>query len=558
MGKKRPLFRSRQLPLTNLNNVKEPMQSLSVPISRVVRTKGGRPRRVNPPSEEANGGRPVSLPERVEEEGEGLGRDRGGSARATAEVAGSRRGRAGGGHRKRPTRHQSERVVKSAESGLVVAEKENAFAGGEEARYQPFFQLPSHSRAFEAAPARAAPKKPFIGAKTFEGPKEGYVYGNGKFGVGYYVDQLPKVQGEMCANAMVNFILDECMVSVKRLSIIKARRVVNALVDSTVEISHHQSEIHWYENMREERSEMLRENLDFAACHDRSRWESWDVLVREMIRLRSPESVESSDYLSDPAFKGKFAESHSKRPEDISAVLELLEDSTKTKGKLSMEHSAKVLAKYRISPRALKGLHMALNRALAREVSKSDKKSAPTICRACTSLRGRRLCSQCMREKKGGEGGARDRSSRACVRQNSYGSLLYKGWLWWESKEQLGRGAIHTNDKNDLHDSLLDMVYRLQSKALRRIFNSWKLHVFQTKATRAKVRLTSAKVVASAFHRWKKLLDLRKQKQDRRDRASSSASSSPSSEQKGSSSYVSSYKASSSMKAVGEKIKKVN
>lgn len=556
MGKKRPLFRSRQLPLTNINNVKEPMQSLSVPISRVVRTKGGRPRRVNLPSEEVNDGRPASLPDRVVEE-EGLGRDRGGSARATAEVAASRRGRAGGGHRKRPTRHQSERVVKSAESGLVVAEKENAFAGGTEARYQPFFQLPSH-RAFEAAPAKAAPKKPFIGAKTFEGPRDGYVYSNGKFGVGYYVDQLPKVQGEMCANAMVDFILDECMVSVKRLSIIKARRVVNALVDSTVEISHHQSEIHWYENMREERSEMLRENLYFAACHDRSRWESWDVLVREMIRLRSSGSKESSDYLSDPTLKGKLAESHSKRPEDISAVLELLEDSTKTKGKLSMEHSAKVLAKYRISPRALKGLHMALNRALAREVSKNDKKSAPTICQACTSLRGRRLCSQCMRERNDGEGRERYRSSRACVRQNSYGSLLYKDWLWWESKEQLGKGTIHANEMNDLHDSLLDMVYRLQSRALRRIFNTWKLHVFQTKATRAKDRLTSAKVVAGAFHRWKKLLAVRKQKQDRRGHASSSASSSPSSEQKGSSSYVSSYKASSSMKAVGEKIKKVN
>ena len=122
MGKKRPLFRSRRtLPLTNINNVKAPVEGEEAPISCVLKTKTGRPRRVQPPGH-ADPPRSASLPETSSDH-----------ARAADEVR-SIRGARGTAARakKRPTRHRdAERATKSAESSLSVAvEKENVDGRG--------------------------------------------------------------------------------------------------------------------------------------------------------------------------------------------------------------------------------------------------------------------------------------------------------------------------------------------------------------------------------------------------------------------------------------------
>ena len=116
---------------------------------------------------------------------------------------------------------------------------------------------------------------------------------------------------------------------------------------------------------------------------------------------------------------------------------------------------------------------------------------------------------------------------------------------------------------------LLDMVYRLQSRAAKRILIAWKLQILQGKATRAKDRLQAAHIVAGAFRRWKKLLLFRgkgKGKQrGEEEEASSSYSSSSSSPQEGapSSSAQSSYyvqkslHVQSNMRKVGDMIQSV-
>ena len=566
MGKKRPLFRSRkQLPLTSINNVKEPVQSLSAPISQVLRSKGGRPIRTRQNSEGSNVGVVAS-----DDGGGGAAANSGG-----VDVRAIRKSRSSLGAKKRPTRGQSERVSRSAESTLnddpeesLVGGKENLASsrGWRHAKGALFYQMTSGGRSLGSL--GATPKEPYIGAKKFDGPKDGYVYTAGKFGLGYYVDQLPGLHAKMCAHAMFDVILDECMESVKRLSIIKARRVVNSLVDSTVEVSHYRSEIHWYENEEEQRNALLEENLDFASRHDQSRWESWVVVVREILRLQKSKQKENIDYLNSPLLKSAFAQAHSKRVEDVSAVQELLAEYSKMKGNLSMEQSTQLLSKYKISPRTLKGLHFAMQVALASKAEGKAAKVAPSICHACTSLKGRRLCSQCRRKKQGHAG---DQVPSGRVRHDSYGSLLYKDLSWWESKKLTasnGAPTRYTSGREELHGPLLDMVYRLQSRAAKRILIAWKLQILQGKATRAKDRLQAAHIVAGAFRRWKKLLLFRgkgKGKQrGEEEEASSSYSSSSSSPQEGapSSSAQSSYyvqkslHVQSNMRKVGDMIQR--
>ena len=563
--------------MTSINNqVKEPVQSLSAPVSRVLRTKGGRPRRASQArgSENQVDARPASVPHEAEN-AVVRGDDREGSAKA------QRPRRAG--QKKRPTRaNANERVVKSAESSLSVVEdsKENdassaslgATAEGRARKADAlslglYFQLPSQ-RGFgvPSTSSSAAPREPFIGAKTFTGPRDGYVYKHGSFGVGYYLDRLPKIQGQMCAQAMVDVILDQCAASVERLSIIKARRVVNALVDSAVEISHHQLEVHWYENGGEERAETVAENLDFAARHDHTRWESWEVVVAKILRLDASDSREIRDYLTSQALKSSLARAHAKRPDHIGAVLELVSDRSRSEGEgradLSMERTAQVLSKHKISPRALRGLQTALRKCVAGQRGRESRETgsqvavmAPSVCQQCTSLRGRRLCTLCSRMKKAGIGGKTlGGSLPACVRQNSYGSLLYRDWTWSESKGQLAKVSARLDqDESQLHDSLLDMVYRLQVKALKRVFTAWKVSIFQTKATRAKDRLSEARIVARTFRRWKLAVNF-KGEGGREAKASSSDEKAQASS---SSSYVADFAASSSMASIGEKIKRV-
>ena len=104
--------------MTSINNqVKEPVQSLSAPVSRVLRTKGGRPRRASLARGSKNqvDARPASVPHEAENAVVRGDDHREGSAKA------QRPRRAG--QKKRPTRaHANERVVKSAESSLSVVE----------------------------------------------------------------------------------------------------------------------------------------------------------------------------------------------------------------------------------------------------------------------------------------------------------------------------------------------------------------------------------------------------------------------------------------------------
>ena len=580
MGKKRPLFRSRRtLPLTTINNVKAPVEGEEAPISRVLKTKTGRPRRVQPPGH-ADPPRSASLPETSSDH-----------ARAADEVR-SIRGARGTAARakKRPTRHRdAERATKSAESSLSVAvEKENVDgrgvtplpsssvtmgSGGTEhglGRYVQQARLRTESGTAAATTTWTTrpevPKKPFLAAKTFQGTREGYVYKHGKFGLGYYVDQLPKLQGQMCAHAMVDLVVDQCMEGVARLALIKARRAVNALVDTAVEISHHRSEVHWYENMAEERGETMAENLGFAERHDRTRWESWEPLAAELLRLRTPEYGGNAPSFVSPRLRSTLAEAHGKSPADVAAILELLEDCEAARRRtVSVEHSARVLAKYRISPRALRGLCVGLNYALKRanpgrgvEDGEEDEeirgKAGPSICQRCTELRGRRLCAMCARstavgEATSGTNGSPPPSCGVCVRQNSYGSLLYSDWSWWESRGIMAQGESSGSpaEWGGLPDSLLDMVYALQSKATRRIFNAWRIGVSEKKATRSRDRLAAAKLVAGVFRKWKKLVEIRKeQRQDGIEVTGKPEKSS----------YMRSFTtASSSMLSVGEKLK---
>ena len=91
------------------------------------------------------------------------------------------------------------------------------------------------------------------------------------------------------------------------------------------------------------------------------------------------------------------------------------------------------------------------------------------------------------------------------------------------------------------------MVYALQSKATRRIFNAWRIGLSEKKATRSRDRLAAAKLVAGVFRKWKKLVEIRKeQRQDGIEVTGKTEKSS----------YVRSFTtASSCMLSVGEKLK---
>jgi len=587
------LFRKRPqlVSLTNITASREPVQSLSAPISDVLRSSAvtagagkaaaeggkskGRPKRRTSVSSASVVAAPASLADE-NESGGGVGQ-RGGGARSTdpppsvALQRGARAG-AGGGNKRRPVR-----VSRSADSTLTSDGKENArprppkaapppLPSSSRSREDLYFQLPSRMANFASVSSRTVeePKQPFIGVAKFDGPRDGYVFSTGKYGPGYYLDQLPRIEAKMCAHGAFDAILEECMASVQRLSIIRARRVVNALVDSSVEISHYRSEVHWYENRVEERSQALGEGMASAGCHAPARWESWDVVVRELLRLQAQAKQDLAyfKYLNGPDVKEAIALAHGLREEDVGALLELMRDhasgeASGADGKLSMEYKARFLATHAISPRTLKGMDLALRLALAspppiqRKYLKEDEKSAkrgldgrgedwareraklsPSVCAACTSLRGRRQCAQCLRERK-----KLGSSSSAFVRPDSYGGPLANSLAWWDSKRclasaighaepEVGSEAAGSDEEGHLgirvtearvgmsREVLLDMVYRLQYRAARRVFGAWKMHALQGKASRAKDRLKSAKIVTSAFHRWRKLMVLRRQRNE--------------------------------------------